>query len=572
MRGFVLALCALGAAAQASDRIQMEPEISTFAHKNWLQGARVTSADSVKLQFFLKHCPKKLAAFEEELFSLASTKSAKYGQWLSPDEVTERLAPKQENLDAVLNFLAANGVDKPHVNVHKDIVSFTATGPVAEKLIASPLYHYSHRRFKRVDIVRVAGPYSLPAEVAEVTSLVAELIRFPALREAKLEIIEGGADLAKTNSSDAWEACGSRYETFVNPAVLQERYGYPDVSSVASGNGMALAEFQRQYYDDDDLEAFATTCGTDTTTVDKTIGGNNPDTCMSGLEPCVESLLDIEYIGAVGQTIPLTVYYSSTYSLLDWAESVGDNADAEPVHSVSYGNDEVQQTSDAYMYSCNTEFMKLGSKGISVLFASGDQGVWGRSGFGTEYHPDFPASSPYITAVGGTDFATASTIGDETTWADGGGGFSNVFAQPSWQSDAVSSFFSTSTDLPKDSLYNATGRGYPDVAALAGTQNAYFISFKGGSFGGVGGTSAACPVTAGIFAQLNNERLAAGKSTLGWLNPFIYENSGAFNDVTSGTNNGGYTSGFTAVKGWDAATGWGTPNYDALKTAVLSYQ
>ena len=66
-------------------------------------------------------------------------------------------------------------------------------------------------------------------------------------------------------------------------------------------------------------------------------------------------------MGAVAQPIPLAVYYSSTFSLLDWATTVGDNPDAEPVHSVSYGNDESQQTSDEYMYSCNTEFMKLGN-------------------------------------------------------------------------------------------------------------------------------------------------------------------------------------------------------------------
>ena len=117
-----------------------------------------------------------------------------------------------------------------------------------------------------------------------------------------------------------------------------------------------------------------------------TYGGNSPSRCQIGLEPCVESLLDIEYMGAVGANIPLSVYYSGTFSLLDWAETVGDNADAELVHSVSYGNDEVQQTSAAYMYSVNTEFAKLGAKGLTIAFASGDQGVWGRSGVGTSYH------------------------------------------------------------------------------------------------------------------------------------------------------------------------------------------
>ena len=107
--------------------------------------------------------------------------------------------------------------------------------------------------------------------------------------------------------------------------------------------------------------------------------------------------------------------------------------------------------------------MMNGARGLSVLFASGDQGVWGRTGHSETipgFHPDFPAGSPYITAVGGTQFATTSVLGDETTWADGGGGFSDTFAAPDYQLDAVKSYFSSGVDLPPSSDYNATGRGY----------------------------------------------------------------------------------------------------------------
>jgi hypothetical protein len=143
--------------------------------------------------------------------------------------------------------------------------------------------------------------------------------------------------------------------------------------------------------------------------------------------------------------------------------------------------------------------MMNGARGLSVLFASGDQGVWGRTGHSETipgFHPDFPAGSPYITAVGGTQFATTSVLGDETTWADGGGGFSDTFAAPDYQLDAVKSYFSSGVDLPPSSDYNATGRGYPDVAALAGQANGYCVAARG-NYLKVGGTSAACPVFAG---------------------------------------------------------------------------
>jgi len=173
-----------------------------------------------------------------------------------------------------------------------------------------------------------------------------------------------------------------------------------------------------------------------------------------------------------------------------------------------------------------------------------------------------------VTAVGGTDFATKNVIGDEKAWAMGGGGFSNEFAIPSYQTTAVAAYkASADADLPPQKMWNNTGRGYPDVAALGGQQNSYCVATHG-TFTGVAGTSAACPVFAGVIAKLNGLRLAAGKPALGFLNPFLYQNPTAFNDVTQGTNNDGRSYGFKAIKGWDAATGLGTPNFEALVKAV----
>lgn len=300
------------------------------------------------------------------------------------------------------------------------------------------------------------------------------------------------------------------------------------------------------------------------------IGGNNEKICNAG---CVEALLDIEYIGAITYPIPLTTVYSGTYSLLNWADQISTMSPLIWVHSVSYGNDEVQQTSSAYMEQCNTQFQIAGSMGISILFASGDQGVWGRTGVGATYNPDFPGGSPYITTVGGTNLQTKSVIGAESTWSCGGGGFSNEFPTPSWQQANVTNYFNLLKNqglTPPAAYFNASGRGYPDISALGGQTNAYCVFNGGGSsISGVAGTSASCPVAAGIFSQLTNVRLAAGKSPLGFLNPFIYQvaaGAGCFNDVNDGTSNycNAGTVGFAALTGWDAATGWGTPNYGCL--------
>jgi len=269
------------------------------------------------------------------------------------------------------------------------------------------------------------------------------------------------------------------------------------------------------------------------------------------------------------------VIYSSTFSLLDWANQVNAMTNPPLVHSVSYGNDEVQQTSVAYMNQVNAAFVTSAGRGLSILFASGDQGVWGRSGVGATYHPDFPAGSPWVTAVGGTDFSTKSTIGPESVWSCGGGGFSDTFAIPSYQSEAVANYLTAAAAagvLPDASLFNSSGRAYPDVAALGGQVNPYCVGIKGGSFGGVAGTSASCPVVAGIFAQLNDVRLNLGKESLGFLNPLIYQNPSAFNDVSDGSMNNCNkgTTGFSTMAGWDPATGYGSPNYSKLAAIVAA--
>jgi tripeptidyl-peptidase-1 len=328
---------------------------------------------------------------------------------------------------------------------------------------------------------------------------------------------------------------------------------------------MAVAEFQGQYYKDSDLKTFSSSCKT-SVTVAKTIGG---DQQRAG----VESELDIEYIKSVAPDVPLTVVYSNEYSLLNWANQITSLSDSPLVHSVSYGNDEVQQTSTQYMYTCNTAFMKAGARGLSILCASGDQGVCGRSGCGliwhSRFHPDFPAASPYITAVGGTDFV-GSSIGDEMVWSAGGGGFSDTFGIPDYQKDAVAGYLaSKDANFPPQKLWNNTGRGYPDVSALGGQKAPYCVAVNG-MFSGVAGTSASCPVVAGVFAKLNGLRLAAGKKPMGFLNPFIYQNPSGFQDVTVGTNGGAKKYGFTAVKGWDAASGHGTPNFEALSKLSMA--
>mmetsp|Transcript_17352 Transcript_17352/g.29335 ORF Transcript_17352/g.29335 Transcript_17352/m.29335 type:complete len:565 (+) Transcript_17352:65-1759(+) len=562
---FVALIVVLAVVAQAAD-VRMEPSVNVFSSSMWLKEKTIDENSIIKATIVLKTDKSALEKFEKELLDLSTPTSANYGKWLKHDEVASRLAPSADNVKVVTDYLASFNIPEKDVRVSRlgDMIHVHMPVKTANNVFKTKFAAFRSIKQRDVLLARITQPYYLPEEVASVVNIVGDIMRFPSIRSS---LPTYGAEL---KSDDEFSSCGAKCSGFTTPDVLQSAYGYETVKNVAKGNSMSVAEFQLQYYDTTDLDSFGDACSV-TATVDETIGGNKERICEAG--GCVEALLDIEYIEAVANPIPLTVIYLSTFSLLDWVDQVLAMDDAPLVHSVSYGNDEVQQTSAAYMESVNTQFMKAGAMGLSILFASGDQGVWGRSGVGSTYHPDFPAASPYVTAVGGTDFQQKSTIGNESAWSCGGGGFSDEFEMPDWQSDVVSSYLKSAAAagvLPDSKLFNAAGRAYPDVAALGGQVNPYCVGIRGGSFGGVAGTSASCPVVAGIFAQLNNVRLAAGKSSLGWLNPFIYSNGDCFNDVNDGSMNNcnAGTTGFSALSGWDPATGFGSPNYACLAKVV----
>jgi tripeptidyl-peptidase-1 len=148
-----------------------------------------------------------------------------------------------------------------------------------------------------------------------------------------------------------------------------------------------------------------------------------------------------------------------------------------------------------------------------------------------------------------------------------GGGFSDYFERPSYQQAAVSAYLN-SGKLPNSKFYNSTSRAYPDIAAFATN----FEVVIAGSLQPVDGTSCAAPTASAIFSLLNDARLLAGKSTLGFLNPLLYSitTPDALKDITDGNNGSGCCPGFDAAPGWDPVTGLGTPNYAILKEVVLA--
>ena len=219
----------------------------------------------------------------------------------------------------------------------------------------------------------------------------------------------------------------------------------------------------------------------------------------------------------------------------------------KPTHviSISYGEQEDDLPTNYQQRQCS-EMMKLGMQGTSIVLASGDSGVAARStddgnadgclGTGQVFNPDFPASCPYVTALGATVLYGNVSKDQESavTRFPSGGGFSNIYPTPSYQNTTIQNYFAnhdpgypyykiSGTNNPTaaqygSGIYNRAGRGYPDASAVG--DNVLIINNGAPTL--IGGTSAAAPVFAAILNRINEERIAVGKSTVGFVNPTLY--------------------------------------------------
>ena len=312
--------------------------------------------ETLTVHVMMSHTPERVAELERTLYAVSDPTSPRYGQHLSLDDLAKLMPIAPAAVNAVEKFFArAQSVSWNH---NRDIAEVKLTVAEAEPLFDTVLGRFTHARVHGASLLRALRPYSLPADVAEVVDVVGDLVLLPRLRGGATKTFPVDQSAKGSFPGDCGSMCGSN---FVTPGVVKERYGVSSsieaaAATGASKNSMAVAEFQGQYYDQNDLDKFNTGCKTNVK-VSKFIGTNNPNAC--GGQGCIESLLDIEYIGSVADGVPLTVVYSNGYSLLNWVKQISSMADAPLVHSVSYGNDEKQQLSKATMQTTNTQPVRL---------------------------------------------------------------------------------------------------------------------------------------------------------------------------------------------------------------------
>lgn len=305
-------------------------------------------------------------------------------------------------------------------------------------------------------------------------------------------------------------------------------------------------------------------------------GTNSPGTnALDPSNPDVEVMLDIEVAGAVAPGAKFVVYFApdaTDQSFLNAMSAIiNDTVNKPNIVSISWGGPEDAAT-DQFKNEFDQLLQSAAHLGVTVCVAAGDNGSADfrpdDPNWDGKAHVDFPASSPFALACGGTQVtASGGAISKEVVWHDGendgtGGGVSRFFALPTYQQNAGVP--------PAADPAGPVMRGVPDVSGDAAPGSGYRIVCDGTNFPDpaqglppVGGTSAVAPLWAGLVARINQGL----NKPAGFLNPLLYADPAkeSFRDVTQGTN-GDYKSGV----GWDACTGLGTPNGQRLLAALSS--
>jgi tripeptidyl-peptidase-1 len=568
---------------------------AALAHENAHFYEHTGAADATDLAsatFFVRLPEGAQDECDSILNDIADPQSERYGKWLSFEEVGQRFGGDINHLKPVLMALHAAGFaeDEVFVTPNREIVSVSGHVAKFEQLLSEEEVRFHSFALKEdPTVVKVMPESAFTSRHLSSTGLGAHIdgvsgfvLPTPA---------SSTAPFITAVDAETGEKRQQQPTPKSTPSLLAQYYGVNPTTVATQDATQAIFASLSQSFDPTDLASFQSQFSTPTNPIQVTVGTNDPSACATNANTCTEASLDVQQITSNGANTTFWSVPASNDLFVDWITAVASLPTPPLVHSVSYGSS-AKEDPKLDMERFNTEVCKIGARGITVLISSGDDGAAGSGARQTPEtacqgtDPSYPATSPYVTAVGATqgpESGSAEVVCQSNTGGvvTSGGGFSNIFSTPQWQTSAVSAYLSALSSVSgaiPSSYYNPQGRMYPDVA-MEGTS---FPVVVGGSVYNVAGTSASSPYFASLVTLVNGQRLAAGKTPVGFLNPFIYQNAGdssIFNDITSGVNNcaAGYppninccTYGFNATVGADAATGVGSIHFDGFASALMN--
>jgi subtilase family serine protease len=506
------------------------------------------------------------AEIARALAAIEDPKSPEYHHYLTPEEYTRRFGPSAAALAAVERSLRVAGFAVTPPAAGGSLVGAQGTVGQAETLFAVRLSDYRTARGE-VYYAPDAAP-RLPADWKGAALNVLGLNNRPALHPAGISQMAQGGDQPPP-------------PRLLTPVEIERAYSIAPLHLAGlNGEGQTIALPEIDTFKQFDIDYYDRNYGLNTNPIEvvQVNGG------ASKAKEVSETTLDIEIIHAIAPRAKIIVYegpadfngLANTFNRI-----VSDNR--AKVMSVSLGGCEpaILQDPDLgrnYFTTLNNIFRQAAAQGMTVFVSSGDDGAYTchrNDPNDNTVSASLPATSPFVTAVGGTALLVnndGSYFG-EAGWegplaaTGGGGGLSVGYLRPDWQ-----------TGPGVSNQYSSNGRQIPDVSASADPLTGYRIyDSTGGLCRGedcwvaVGGTSASSPLWASLITLANQRASSNGKPTMGFINPALYQMGSdatlraAFHDVTVGGN-----LYYPATSNWDYSTGWGSPVADKLVAELLT--
>jgi kumamolisin len=471
--------------------------------------------------------------------------------------LAEQFGAAQSDIDAVVQAFTPFGLRVVDTNPATRTVKLSGPVSAMELAFQVKLFNYTH---SSGDYRGRVGAVNVPTAVKDIVQGVFGLDNRRVVRDRR-DQANATKRMHMTSLSSAWYI----------PSELAAHYNFP--AGDGSGQCVGLLEFGGGYFPSD-LQGFCQLANISSPTVIPISVDGTATNAKDGAEG--EVMLDIEVIAGVCPKAHIAVYFAQ-FTEQGWITgldaAVHDQTNNPGVLSASWGESEDTDIwTVAAMTQVNETLQEAAMVGVTVCIASGDDGSSDAVSDG-HAHVDFPSASPYVLSVGGTTIPVKGGNSADIVWMEGdglradnggstGGGVSAVFPRPAWQSEIA---------IQPINPGAIVGRCIPDLAANADWNASPYLLFVDGSAQPNGGTSAATPLVAGLLTLINAAR--APGQRVGFLTPILYQASaGAIVtvgtagciDVQSGNNNTASIGGFSAGPGYDAASGWGTPNGQAL--------
>lgn len=538
---FLLTIVAMVAGAVVVCQAQPQSLLTRHVRDVTLNGqapsvGRLPATQSMRIDIVLP--VRDQAGLDKFLQQLYDPSNLLYRHFLTVEQFTERFGPSQENYDAVVRFAKANGFTVVHGS--RDAMDVQLKGSVADIETAfhvtMGLYHdpIQNRDFYAPDREPTVD---LPFRLWHISGLDNYFIPRPALVRRP----PGVKAPATTGSCPGASFCGS-----------DMRAAYYEGTSL-TGKGQTIGLLEYAGFDIADVNTYYTNAKQKRYAAVKGISTDGTSINCYANQGCddTEQTIDItQALGMAPRVKTLYVYVGSSDTALLGGMS-SDKPLSLNLSSSWYWYPPDESTDDPY-------FKKMASQGQSFFEAAGDSGAC------QQQNVWWPMESAYVICVGGTDLTTKSAGGpwaSETVWVDGGGGISpDGIKIPSWQK--------LKGVITKANKGSTKYRNGPDVSANSNWSFYVCADQTTCSENAYGGTSFAAPMWAGYLALVNQQAASKGDKPPGFINPAIYPlglgkgYKTDFHDITSGSN------GFPATKGYDLASGWGSPNKSGLINAL----